>query len=85
MIMANLFETVTGLQTSLLDSTQLEDLCVQQRTLTMNQIAEWLRSNAKIFELEWDTVVSRELKHLADDLDHIAELKDYIRKEPNNA
>ena len=85
MIMANLFETVTGLQTALLDSTQLEDLCAQQRTLTMHQIAGWLRSNAKIFELEWDTVLSRELKHLADDLDHIAELKDYIRKESTDA
>ena len=83
--MANLFETVTGLQTALLDSTQLETLCAQQRTLTMHQIAGWLRSNAKIFELEWDTVISRELKHLADDLDHIAEFKDYIRKEPTDA
>ena len=74
--MVNLFETVPGLQTSTLDSTQLESLCVQQRSLTMHIIADWLRSNSKIFELEWDTVVSRELKHLADDLDHLANFKE---------
>ena len=74
--MANLFETVPGLQTSTLDSTQLESLCAQQRSLTMHKIADWLRSNTKIFELEWDTVISRELKHLADDLDHLADFKE---------
>ena len=74
--MANLFETVPGLQTSTLDSTQLESLCVQQRTLTMHKIAAWLRSNAEIFQLEWDTVVSRELNSLADDLDHLADFKE---------
>ena len=83
--MANLFEIVEGIQTATLDSTQLEALCAQQRTLTMHKIAEWIRSNAKMFELEWDTVVSKELKYLADDLDHIAGLKDYIRKEPTDA
>lgn len=74
--MANLFETVTGLETAVLDSTQLEALCAQQRSLTMHKIADWLRSNSKIFELEWDTVISRELKHLADDLDHLADFKE---------
>ena len=38
--MANLFETITGLQTSTLDSTQLESLCAQQRNLTIHKIAE---------------------------------------------
>ena len=74
--MANLFETITGLQTSTLDSTQLESLCAQQRTLTMHQIAEWLRGNAEIFKLEWDTIVFRELSSLADDLDHLADFKE---------
>ena len=84
MIMANLFETVPGLQTATLDSTQLESLCAQQRTLTMHQIAAWLRSNAEIFKLEWETTVSRELTNLADDLDHLADFKDYVRKERGN-
>ena len=74
--MANLFDTVQGLQASVVDSTQLEDLCIQQRTLTMHNIATWLRSNSAIFQLEWDTVVSRELSNLADDLDHLADFKE---------
>ena len=76
MIMANLFETIPGLQTSTLDSTQLESLCAQQRNLTIHKIAEWLRSNAEIFKLDWNTPVARELIYLADDLDHLADFKE---------
>ena len=44
----------------------------EQRNITMGRISTWLRNNARIFELEWDTAVARELKNLADDLDHLA-------------
>jgi len=71
--MVTLFDTVQGLQASTLDSTQLEALCGQQRILTMHRIADWLRGNAKFFQLAWDTSMSRELKHLAEDLDYLAD------------
>jgi len=71
--MVALFDTVQGLQASILDSTQLEALCGQQRVLTMHRIAAWLRGNAKLFKLEWDTSMSRELESLAEDLDYLAD------------
>ena len=73
MIMDTLFDTIQGLQASTLDSTQLASLCDQQRALTMRRIADWLRGNAKIFQLEWDTTMSRELTNLAGDLDYLAD------------
>ena len=61
---------------ALMDSTELVDICIEQRSMTMRRIANWLRSNSKIFELEWETIIAREVKNLADDLDHLASIKD---------
>tara|TARA_Y100001951_G_C11124965_1_gene174946 strand:+ start:278 stop:544 length:267 start_codon:yes stop_codon:yes gene_type:complete len=69
-----IFDTVTGLQASILDTHQLKDMCREQQSITMNRVASWLRMNSKIFQLEWDTTVSRELKNLADELDYLAEV-----------
>ena len=72
-----LFDLVSSPQTAaLLDSSELTDMCKEQQSLTMKRIASWLRSNSKIFQLEWDYSIARELKDLADDLDHLASLKD---------
>lgn len=47
-----------------------------QQVLTMRRIASWLRSNSKIYQLEWDHSLARELKMLADDLDYLANTKE---------
>lgn len=68
-----MFDTVPVLTDAvLLDSTEVDKLMKEQRNITMGRISTWLRNNARIFELEWDTAVARELKNLADDLDHLA-------------
>ena len=69
-----IFDTITGLQASILDTHQLKDMCREQQSITMNRVASWLRMNSKIFQLEWDTTVSRELKNLADELDYLADV-----------
>jgi len=61
---------------ALLDSTELVDICIEQRTITMKRVAGWLRNNARIFELEWEGPVAKELNSLADDLDYLAAIKD---------
>ena len=72
-----LFDLVPSSQTAaLLDSSEITDMCREQQSLTMQRIASWLRNNSKIFQLEWDYTIARELKDLADDLDHLASLKD---------
>ena len=72
-----LFDLVPSPQTAaLLDSSELKDMCQAQQSLTMKRIASWLRNNSKIFQLEWESSLARELKDLADDLDHLASLKD---------
>ena len=68
-----MFDTVeVGSDALILDSTEVDKLMKEQRNITMGRISTWLRNNARIFELEWDTAVARELKNLADDLDHLA-------------
>ena len=72
-----LFDLVSSPQTAaLLDSSEIKDMCREQQSLTMQRIASWLRNNSKIFQLEWESSLARELKDLADDLDHLASLKD---------
>ena len=41
----------------------------------MRRVASWLRNNGRIFKLEWDYIVAKELEDLADDLDHLANVK----------
>ena len=69
-----MFDTDTGLQASILDTHQLKDMCREQQSITMNRVASWLRMNSKIFQLEWDTTVSWELKNLADELDYLEDV-----------
>lgn len=47
----------------------------KQRQLTMTRVASWLRNNGRIFRLEWDFIVAKELCDLADDLDHLANIR----------
>jgi len=49
-----------------------------QQVLTMRRIAAWLRSNSKIYQLEWDHSLARELKMLSDDLDYLANTKEEL-------
>ena len=58
-----------------LDSTEMTSALEEQRSLTMRRVASWLRNNGRIFKLEWDFIVAKELEDLADDLDHLANVK----------
>ena len=72
-----LFDLVPSSQTAaLLDSSELTNMWKEQQSLTMTRIASWLRNNSKIFQQEWESSLARELKDLADDLAHLASLKD---------
>ena len=59
----------------LLDSTELKNMLVEQRKITMTRVASWLRSNSKIFELNWETNMAKELTELAADLDHLTTIE----------
>ena len=68
-----MFDTVeVGSDALILDSTEMISALEEQRSLTMRRVASWLRNNGRIFKLEWDFVVAKELENLADDLDHLS-------------
>ena len=58
-----------------LDSTEITALLDKQRILTMERVAIWLRNNSAYFTVEQYYGIANELLDLADDLDHIANLK----------
>ena len=69
-----MFDTVTGLHASIVDVDALKDMCREQQNITMKRVASWLRMNAKTFQIDWDTSMSRELNNLANELDYLAEV-----------
>jgi len=73
MIMENLFDTVQGLQASIVDADQLENLCKEQRRLTMRRISEWLRGNAEFYAAGYEIQISNQVANLADELAYLAE------------
>jgi len=69
-----MFDTVTGLQASILDKVDLQDLCREQQTITMRRIATWLRMNARIYHKDYEVSVSTQVGSLADELEYLAEV-----------
>ena len=59
---------VTELKTS-----QDIELAQAQAVLTTRRIAHWLRGNANLYSVQWESQWARELRQLADDLDHLAQ------------
>jgi len=58
-------------------------MCEEQQVLTLHRVAHWLRGNAKIFQLDWVTVVAKELNNVADDLDYLSDAHMDIRGDIN--
>jgi len=69
-----LFDTVPNLQTATLDGTQLDELCKEQQSITMKRIANWLRSNARIYNLGYEVSIAKQVASLADELDYLADI-----------
>jgi len=69
-----MFDTVTGLQASLLDTHQLKDMCREQQAITMRRIANWLRMNARIYHKDYETSIAKQVGGLADEIEYLAEV-----------
>jgi|TARA_Y100000310_G_scaffold223475_1_gene225338 hypothetical protein len=69
-----MFDTVNGLQASLVDVNNLEDICRKQQAITMKRIASWLRMNGRIYTQNWEVSVGKEIGGLADELDYLSEV-----------
>jgi len=69
-----LFDILPKMQAATLDSTQLEDICRQQQTLTMKRIAYWLRNHSKLKLANGESFMSSQIKTLAEELDYLSAL-----------
>ena len=69
-----MFDTVLGLQASVVDVHQLQNICREQQAITMKRIASWLRMNGRICDRNYEISVGKEMGSLADELDYLAEI-----------
>ena len=69
-----MFDTVLGLQASVVDVHQLQNICREQQVITMKRVASWLRMNGRIYTRNWEVSVGKEMGGLADELDYLAEV-----------
>ena len=69
-----MFDTVLGLQASMLDTADLKDICRKQQTITMHRVANWLRMNARIYNKDYEVSIGKQVGGLADELDYLAEV-----------
>ena len=69
-----MFDTVTGLQASILDTHQLKDMCREQQSITMRRVANWLRMNARIYHKDYEPSIAKQVGGLANELDYLAEV-----------
>jgi len=72
--METLFDILPKMQAAILDSTQLEDICRQQQTLTMKRVAYWLQGHSKLKLATGECVLSSQLQTLAEELDYLGDL-----------
>jgi len=56
----------------------VSNICRRQQILTLHRIAHWLRGNAKIFQLDWQVPVAKEIFNLAEDLDYLGDVREDI-------
>jgi hypothetical protein len=69
-----MFDTVLGLQASVVDVHQLQNICREQQAITMKRVASWLRMNGRIYNRNCEVSVGKEMSGLADELDYLAEV-----------
>ena len=69
-----MFDTVDGLEASVVDVHNLEDICRKQQAITLRRIASWLRMTGRIYTRNWEVSVGKEIGGLADELDYLADV-----------
>jgi len=74
-----MLDTVDGLEASIVDVHNLEDICRKQQAITLRRIASWLRMNGRIYTRNWEVSVGKEIGGLADELDYLAKVSETFK------
>ena len=68
-----MFDTVEGLEASIVDVHQLRNMCKEQQSLTMRRISNWLRMHGRMS-------ASKELANLGDELEYLADISLFFKE-----
>lgn len=72
--METIFDIVPNLQASTLDSTQLEQLCKEQQSITFDRIAKWLTGHSRIFVHQGEFQFSKHIENISEEMELFREL-----------
>ena len=72
--METIFDIVPNLKTATLDSTQIENICKQQQSLTFDRIAKWRTGHSRMFVHGGEYQVSKQVELLSEEMEMLSEL-----------
>jgi len=75
-----IFDIVPNLETAMLDSTQIEQICKQQQSLTFDRISKWLIGHSRMFAHGGEMQVAKQIETISGEMSLLSELA--IQEEP---
>ena len=78
--METIFDIVPNLETSMLDSTQIEQICKQQQSLTFDRISKWLIGHSRMFAHGGEMQVAKQIETISGEMSLLSELA--MQEEP---
>jgi hypothetical protein len=75
-----IFDIVPNLETAMLDSTQIEQICKQQQSLTFDRISKWLIGHSRMFAHGGEMQVAKQIETISGEMLLLSELA--IQEEP---
>jgi len=75
-----IFDIVPNLETAMLDSTQIEQICKQQQSLTFDRISKWLIGHSRMFAHGGEMQVAKQIETISGEMSLLSELA--IQDEP---
>ena len=73
-IMETIFDIVPNIEKSMLDSTQLEQICKQQQSITFDRISKWLIGHSRMFYHGGEVQVSKHINNISEEMSLLSEL-----------
>ena len=69
-----IFDIVPNLETAMLDSTQIEQICKQQQSLTFDRISKWLIGHSRMYAHGGERQVAKQINNISEEMALLSEL-----------
>ena len=69
-----IFDIVPNLETAMFDSTQIEQICKQQQSLTFDRISKWLIGHSRMYAHGGERQVAKQINNISEEMALLSEL-----------